>query len=178
MSYEEWKDFPLFHGMRSKKTPEQIKKEGFCSYGTPIDEKKNIVDALKHFGKEKLLTVKGGKGYRVRSLVNEVMYELGKNRLNTWATTSEEAPCAWWAQANPEHISLVLDAAGIKPKEVEKYLKDKFGSNCYNVKLKITSLGTNSNFNTGLNCIPPSLIDIIKECDECMYTGKEHKKKD
>jgi len=172
--------YPTYHGMRSKRTPENIKKEGFCSYGTPIDEKKNIVDALKHFGKEKLLTTsreQGGKSYRVRSIVDEIMYKLGKHRLNTWATTSKEAPCSWWSHANPEHISLVLDAAGVNADEIEEYLKDKFGSNCYNVKLKITSLGTNPNFNTGLNCIPSSLIDLIEECEECKYTGKEHKKR-
>lgn len=178
MAYEEWGDYSLYHGMRSKRTPEDIKKEGFCSYGTPIDERINIIDALKHFGKEKLLTVKGGKGYRVRSIMDEVMRDLGKNRLNTWATTDKEAACEWWAHANPEHITLVLDAAGVEPEEIEKYLKEKFGSNCYNIKLKITSLGTNPNFNTGLNCIPPSLIKKIEECNECRYTGKAHKKKD
>lgn len=170
-------DLPLFHGMRSKKTPDKIKKEGFCSYDSPVDEKRKIIAALKYFGKEKLLTVNSSKGYIIRSILNEMMSLHNRNRLNTWATTDKDAPCEWWSHANPEDISLVLNAAGISEEEIEKYLKDKFGSNCYNVKLKITSRGSNPNFNTGLNCIPPSLIDIIKKCDECKYTGKEHKNK-
>ncbi len=45
----------LFHGRRSKKSIEELKKEGFCAYVSPEDEAKLIIDALKHFGKEKLL---------------------------------------------------------------------------------------------------------------------------
>jgi len=174
--------YPLFHGMRSKKTPEQIKKEGFCAYGSPIDEEKNIVDALKYFGKEKLLHSRKRKGALISLLINEVnpRYQdmpYRTNRRNVWASTNKESACEWWSHANPEHVSMALSYAGIEPEEIEKYIKEKFGSNCYNVELKMTSLGTNPNFNTGLNCIPPSLIKKIEECSECKYTGKEHKKK-
>jgi hypothetical protein len=171
---EEYDQLPLYHGLRSKKTPEQIKKEGFCTFATPIDARKNIIDSLKFFGKEKLLTVKGGKGYRVRGLVEEVNRNLGQNRLNIWATTDKDAGCRWWAHANPEHVSLALDAAGVEPENIDKYLNEKFGRNCYNIKLKIKSMGENFNFNTGLNCIRPNLIESIEECKECKYTRKEH----
>lgn len=105
---EEAKDdvpqYSLFHGMRSKKSADQIKREGFCAYGSPIDERKNIIDALRHFGKEKLLTTEGRKGYRVRSTIREIHEP---ERRIVWATTEEDAPCSWWAHSNPEHISLI-----------------------------------------------------------------------
>jgi len=165
---------PLYHGIRTKKSIEQIKKEGFCKYGTEIDLKKEIMTALRYFGKEKLATVEKGKGYLVQSMLREVF---DRRRRNVWATTDEEAGCEWWAHASPEHISLLLHQIDIEPEEIDKYISERFGKNCYNIKLKMTSLGSNPNFNTGLDCIPPSLIDIIKECDECKYTGKQHKYK-
>ena len=56
---EEDEHLPLFHGMRSKKSAEQIEKEGFCSYGSPEEGKKNVIDALKYFGKDRLLHSQG-----------------------------------------------------------------------------------------------------------------------
>lgn len=169
---EEVPYYPLYHGMRSKKSPEQIKKEGFCAYGTVVDERKNIIDALRYFGKEKLLTTEGRKGDRVRCAIREIK---NPERRVVWATTSEDASCAWWSHSNPEHISLTLSMIDIEPEKINKYLKEKFGSNCYNVKLKMTSRGTSGNFNTGINCIPPYFIDSIEECKQCKFTGKEHK---
>ncbi len=163
---------PLYHSIRTKKTIEQIKKEGFCTFGTGVDMKKEVMLALKHFGKEKLATVERGKGYLVQSMLREIS---GKERRNIWATTSEEAGCMWWAHANPEAISLLLHQIDIEPKEIDKYLSERFGKNCYNIKLKMTSLGSSPNFNTGLDCMPPNLIDTIEECEECKYTGKAHK---
>jgi hypothetical protein len=164
--------YPLYHGMRSKKSADQIKREGFCAYGSPIDEKKNIVDALRYFGKEKLLTTEGRKGDRIRSTIREIQEP---SRRVVWATTSQDAPCAWWAHANPEHTSLPLHQIDIEPEKIDKYLREKFGSNCYNVKLKMIARGQYPNFNTGINCIPPNLIDGIETCKECKFTGKEHK---
>ncbi len=172
MSYEDWEDFPLYHGIRTNKTPEQIKKEGFCSFGTKVDWKKEAISALKYFGKEKLATVRRGKGYLVRSMLEEVK---GKMRGDIWATSDKEAACRWWAHANPESISLLLHQIDIEPDKIDKYLSERYGKNCYNIKLKMTSLGSTTNFSTGLKCIPPNLIDSIEECKECKYTGKEHK---
>jgi hypothetical protein len=166
-------EFPLYHGMRTKKSPEQIKKEGFCSYGTHIDEKKKIIDALKYFGKEKTITSKHRRGGLVKGIINEVSGSFEKFRLNTYATTTPEASCNWWARANPEHISLSLHYLGINDDKIDKYLKEKFGNNCVRVELKMTSKGEESNFNTGLNCIPPNLIKDVKKCKSCDYTGTE-----
>lgn len=165
--------YPLYHGIRSKKTSDQIKKEGFCTFSTKVDMKKEIMLALKYFGKEKLATIEKGKGYFVQNMIREVS---GESRRNIWATTRKEAGCEWWSQANPEAVSLLLYHIDIEPEKIDKYLSERFGNNCYNIKLKITS-EPSSNFNTGLDCMPPNLIDKIEEC-ECKYTGKEHKKKD
>jgi len=175
MPYEDWKEFNLYHGIRTNKTIKQIKKEGYCKYGTKVDIKKEIVLALKYFGKEKLVTTHSGKGDLVRNMIREVSE---KGRRNIWTTTNPEAGCAWWAHASPEHISLLLNYAEIKPEKIDKYLSEKYGKNCYNIKLKMTSLGHNLNFNTGLECIPPNFIDSIEECKKCKYTGKEHKNKE
>jgi hypothetical protein len=164
--------YPLYHGMRSKKSADQIKREGFCAYGSFIDEKKNIVNALIYFGKEKLLTTEGRKGYRVRSAIREIR---DPQRRVVWTTTNKDAPCAWWSHSNPEHISLPLHQIDIDPEKIDKYLSEKFGHDCYNVKLKMTARGQYPNFNTGINCIPPNLIDSIEKCKECKFTGKEHK---
>lgn len=85
---DEVPQYPLFHGMRSKKSADQIKREGFCAYGSSIDEKKNIIDALRYFEKEKLLTTEERKGDRVRSATREIREP---ERRVVWATTSQEA---------------------------------------------------------------------------------------
>lgn len=173
----------LFHGMRSKKSAEQIKKEGFCSYGSPVDEKKAIITALKHFGKEKILHQKSQKGELLRGMINEITEKNSKGRLYTWGTTVDNAPCAWWAIANPEHISLTLHYAGISEQDINKYLSEKYGTNCYRIKLdlKLNELEekylrhTHNNFNTKKRCIlPHEIIEIIK-CKSCNYTGQEIK---
>ena len=163
---------PLYHGIRTKKTEDQIKKEGFCTFATKVDMKREIVLALKYFGKEKLLTVtpSGGRFGRVRRYVEQAE---SKTRRNIWASTDKEAACRWWSQANPEIISWMLHDIEIPPEKIDKYLSERFGSNCYNIKLKITSRGHSADFNTGLDCMPPNLIEKIEEC-ECKYTGKEH----
>lgn len=172
MKDDDVSQYNLYHGMRSKKTQEQIKKEGFCSYGTVVDEKRNIINALRYFGKEKLIATKGRKGDIVRDAIREIS---GEGRRNTRATADKDAPCKWWSSANPEHISLTLHQVGVEPEKIDKYPREKFGNNCYNAKLKITSRGQSANFNTGINCIPPSLIDSIETCKQCKYTGQEHK---
>ena len=169
---EEIQDFKLYHGIRSKQSPEQIKKEGFCAYGTVVDERKNIIDALKYFEKEKFLTTEGRKGDRVRSAIREIK---DPERRVVWATTNKDAACAWWSHSNPEHISLPLHQIDIEPEKIDKYLKEKFGNNCYNIKLKMTSRVESTNFNTGINCIPPNLIENVEKCEQCKFTGKEHK---
>lgn len=173
----------LFHGMRSKKTAEQIKSEGFCSYGSPVDEKKSIINALKYFGKEKLLHQQSQKGTLIRGIIDEITEKYSKGRLSTWATTVKETPCDWWARANPEHISLALGYAGISEKDIAKYLSDKYGKNCYNVELNLplderqkeTLKYNNINFNTGKRCIKPFEIKAVLKCKTCDYTNQSIK---
>lgn len=164
---DEVPQLPLYHGMRTNKTPDQIKKDGICTFESKIDMKKEIVLALKHFGKEKLLTVEGGKGYRVRRYLKQAESEF---RRNIWASTDKDAACDWWAHANPEIISWMLHEIDIEPEKIDKYLSERFGNKCYNVRLKTTSRGQSSDFNTGLDCIPSNLIELIEECEECKYT--------
>lgn len=162
----------LYHGIRTNKTPDQIKRHGFCvTYLTPVDAKKEVLTALRHFGKEKLLTLSGGKGSLIRQ---ELEMMKSAHRRNVWATTEEKSVCEWWANANPEHISQVLQFADINPNDINRYLNEKYGKNCLEIKMKIDTLGTNSNFNTGLSCIPPELIDEVKKCKSCVYTGVAH----
>lgn len=163
--------YPLYHGLRTNKTIEQIKKEGFCTFGTKVDMKKEVMLALKYFGKEKLATVSKGKGYYAQSMLRDVS---SKYRRTIWATNDKEAACRWWAHANPESISLLLQQIDIPPEKVDKYLSERFGKNCYNIKLKMTSYPS-PNFNTRLECVSPNLIDSIEECKDCKYTGKERK---
>jgi len=168
----------LFHGMRSKKSAEQLKKEGFCSYGSPVDEKKAIVNALKYFNKEKVLHQQSTKGELVRSMINEITEKQSKGRLSTWATSVEKATCDWWSRANPEHISLVLGHVGIDEKHIDEYLNEVYGKNCYSVELnlKLTELQqkilrhTFTNFNTNKRCILPSEIKEVRKCKSCDYS--------
>jgi len=169
---DEVPQLPLYHGIRTNKTSDQIKKEGFCTFGSEIDMKKEVILALKYFGKEKLSTIEKGKGYFVQSMLREVS---DKFRRTIWASTNKNSACEWWARANPESISLLLSHIGIEPEKIDKYLSVRFGKNCYNIKLKMTSRGESANFNTGLECIPPNLIDSIEKCEDCKYTGETKK---
>ena len=162
--------YPLFHGMRSKKSEEEILRNGFCAYKSPVDESREIRLALKFFGKENLLSSHSSRGYRIRMLMNEM--RLSKRRLNAYASTNIDATCNWWARANPEHVSLALNFAGIPDNVIDRYLKDRFGENCYTVELKLTSKESNPNFNLGMNCIPPNLIRTVKKCRSCDYSGQ------
>jgi hypothetical protein len=170
--------------MRSKKSADQIKKEGFCAYGSPVDEKKAIMDALKYFGKEKILHQQSTKGELVRSQINEITEKSGKGRLVVWGTTASAAACDWWARANPEHISLTLQHAGVDETDIARYLDEHYGTNCYQVELelKLTEtqkkqlrLGSPLNFNTGKRCISPNEIKDVKKCKTCKFTSQVEK---
>ena len=171
----------LFHGRRSNKSIEELKKEGFCAYGSPEDETKSIIDALKQFGKEKLLKKRDTAGWLIQNQLEQISEKQRKGRLSTYATTTEEAPCKWWARANPEHISLVLNAAGVKEEEIDKYLKEKYGKNCYIIELDLALTKEQEeelefrylDYNTGKNCISPEEIKEIRKCKSCNYSNKQ-----
>lgn len=171
----------LFHGRRSDKSAEELKKEGFCAYGSPEDETNSIIDALKHFGKEKLLKKRDTAGWLIQNQLEQISEKQRKGRLSTYATTVEDAPCKWWARANPEHISLVLDVAGVKDKDIDKYLKEKYGKNCYTIELDLALTKEQEeelefrylDYNTGKRCILPSEIKEIRKCKNCNYSNRQ-----
>lgn len=161
--------------MRSFKSPEQIKKEGFCAYDPKSDLSKDIIDALKHFKKESILK-ENEYDIHAETIRMNIRTIKDPSRKVVWTTTYEDRPCSWWAHANPEHISESLKHAGVDPIEIDRYLKEKYGNRCYNVKLKMTGKYEGKNISTEFNCIPPELIDSVIECDSCKYTGKYHGK--
>ena len=167
--------YSLYHGMRSKKSPEQIRREGFCAYDPNADLSKDIIDALRHFKKENILR-EDESNIDAETIRTNIRTIRDPFRKATWATTYSDRPCGWWAHANPEHISESLSHAGISPTEIDKYLREKYGDRCYNVKLKLTKEYQWKNANTEINCIPPELIDSVEECKDCRYTGKYHGK--
>ena len=152
------KQYNLYHGMRSKKSAEQIKREGFCAYNTNIDIKRNVINSLKFFGKEQVLSSSGRTGQLVRFHLHK---DSPLNRRNIWATTRKDIATDY-ALTSPEHVSMILQNVGIPKENIVRYLREKQGSNCHVIKLKLTSLGPNINFNTGLNCVSPHFIDSIE----------------
>lgn len=171
----------LFHGRRSNKSIEELKKEGFCAYGSPEDETRLIIGALRHFGKEKLLKKRDATGILIQNQLEQISEKQRKGRLSAYATTAEEAPCNWWARANPEHISLILNSAGVDDKEIDKYLKEKYGKNCYNIELDLALTKEQEeelefryiDYNTGKRCISPAEIKEIRKCKSCNYSNKQ-----
>lgn len=163
---------PLYHGIRTNKTADQITRDGLCvTYRTSVDAKIEVINALRYFGKEKLLTSSGGKGSLIRNELNAMK---SPHRRNIWATTEKDSVCEWWANANPEHISQVLQFADVDTRDINKYLNENYGKNCLEIELKMNTLGSNPNFNTGLSCISPDMIASIRKCKSCIYTGASH----
>lgn len=160
--------YPLFHGMRSRKTAEQIKREGFCSY-TENNESEAILRALKAFGKE-VNHIKGYDGDLIRMNIETVN---DPHRKVTWASADRTAACGWWAHANPEHISDSLFHAGVEPEQINEYLNENYGNKCYAAKLKkyveMSPANPPPNVSIDMNCIPPEMIDKVKECGFCDY---------
>ncbi len=160
--------YPLYHGMRSHKTSEQIKKEGFCAYGE--DEKQNIIKALKFFGKEDAINQKGYDGDLIRMNLETVDRP---HRKVVWTSADRTAACGWWAHANPEHVSDSLIHAGVSPEQVNEYLAKEYGKNCYIVKLKeyvgFSPANPPPNVSLNTNCVSPEMIDNVKQCGFCDY---------
>ena len=154
--------------MRSNKTSEQIKKDGFCSY-TENNEAESILKALRTFGKDPT-NIKGYDGDLIRMNINTIN---DPNRKVTWASADRTSACRWWAHANPEHISDSMYHAGIDPRQINEYLNNHYGKKCYVIKLKkrveMSPANPPPNVNIGLNCIPPDMIDKVSECGFCNY---------
>jgi len=160
--------YPLYHGMRSKKTADQIKKEGFCSYNEN-NEAETILRALKVFNKNPD-NIKGYDGDLIRMNIETVNTP---HRKVTWASADKTAACGWWAHANPEHISDSLFHAGVEPRQINDYLNKQYGNKCYSVKLRkhveMSPANPPPNVNIGLNCIPPEMIEEVRKCGFCDF---------
>jgi len=153
-------DLNLYHGRRTKESVEDITKRGFCTL-LPVNYKKSIIDALKYFGKEKIITTSGMRGDYIRQLISEVS---NPDRASIYASTDSNSSCLW-ANRNPEHISLALEGAGISQENIDKYLIEKFGT-CKIIEL-IDTYPKNINLNLLKRCIKPEEIKKVEKCDRC-----------
>jgi len=155
------KKLPLYHGVRTK-NPEKIKDKGICyRFETRIDAKKAIEDALKHFGKEKLMRSEGYKGDLIRSFVRSV--ESPERRVIYLSSCdNEEIPC-FWADQNPEFVSHVLEIAGVNRDDAKKYLSEKYGDP-HIIEMNETYPVEDRNINSHQRCITPDEIKKIKRC--------------
>jgi len=161
--------YPLFHGMRSRRTAEQIKREGFCSYNEP-NEAQAILRALNFFGKRVEDLPEGFSKDTIKMNIETVDTP---RRKATYASADRTAACGWWAHANPEHISESLYRADVDPRYINKYLNRQYGDKCYVVKLKkyveMSPVNPPPNVSIEQNCIPPEMIDDVRECGFCNY---------
>jgi hypothetical protein len=161
-------NYPLYHGMRSHKSAEEIKKEGFCAYGD--NEKENILKALKFFNKLYTINQKGYDSDLIRMNLETVDRP---HRKVAWASADRTAACGWWANANPEHISDSMLHAGVDPKQINTYLNKEYGKNCYIVKLKqrveFSPSNPPPNVSLNKNCIIPKMIEDVRQCGFCNY---------
>ena len=112
-------DLPLYHGVRTK-NPERIRKEGICTFRTLIDTRREIIIALKYFGKHKLLYTVGGRGELIRGQLIEMQDPARRTIYLT--SMGKEAACSW-ATRNPEFVSLTLSNIDISNEEIYRYLR-------------------------------------------------------
>lgn len=152
-------ELPLYHGVRTK-NPERIRREGICSFRTLIDTRREIIIALKYFGKQKLLYTAGSRGELIRALITEMQ---DPTRRTIYLTSmGEEAACSW-ATRNPEFVSLTLSNVGISNKDIYRYLTDRYGEP-YVIKLKETYPVKETNICSYQRCLLPGEIESVESC--------------
>lgn len=160
--------YALYHGVRSHKTADQIKNEGFCAYGE--NEKQNIIEALKFFGKQDSINQKGYDGDLIRMNLETIDKP---HRKVAYASADRTAACGWWAHANPEHISDSLLHAGVDPEKINEYLNRIYGKDCYAIKLKqrieFSPANPPPNVSLNKNCVHPEMIEDVRHCGFCDY---------
>lgn len=152
-------NLPLYHGVRTK-NPERIRKEGICSFRTLIDTRREIIIALKHFGKYKLLYTAGGRGDLIRAHIRKMQ---DPTRRTIYLTSvGKEAACSW-ATRNPEFVSLTLSNVDISNEDIFRYLTDRYGEP-YIIKLKETYPIKETNICSYQRCLLPEEIESIERC--------------
>jgi len=159
---------PLYHGFRSKLSPEEIRKHGVSTLTNPLDARKEIVYALRFFGKEYLLRSSSQAGQTVRGFIEEMSRS---ERRSVWVSTFGDRACNW-SMRNPEFLSLALRFAGVNDKDIFSYLDRRFGHR-YSIKLKLTWPVQTTNSNTGTSFIPGEFIESVSNCDNVPYPARE-----
>lgn len=148
-----------YHGFRSKKSIDDIQKSGVGYYHRSMNEaKKDIDEALDHFGKEHPDEEYGYIGG----------LEGSGSRWNIWVSLYEDAPDSW-AKMSPEIVSVNLEFNEIPVNDIMKYNSAKYGRPVV-VKtimdVSASSIFSNpSNINTGRNTISPNQILEIREVE-------------
>lgn len=158
---EKPKQLQLWHGTRRRETPEEVKAKGICTFKSEVEGRLQIIQALRHFGKEKLLTTTGTTGQHLQSLMAEIS---SRRRRVIWATTLEDRVCGWSAR-NPEIVLLALSAAQVPSSDIAKYLRGKYGR-CYKIKLRHTVPINYPNIPLNSMCLKPEDIESVEECGE------------
>lgn len=157
--------FPLYHGVRTNKSEDEIKKHGLCYPQKSLHE--DIVKALNYFNKyDTAMKLEGWEGLLVRHTIEKIDDE---HRKAIWVTADKLAPCRWWAHANPEPISEVLYRVGVSKKDINEYLNKNYGKNCYSIKLKKHINVLVPDYRLNEKCITSDMINSVHKCGYCNY---------
>lgn len=170
----------IWHGTRRKEDKETIKKKGFCTWGSSVDALHDVIEALDHFGKlDKIKDVfvqnqikhicrfdREGEGLYVDVENKESQKETFKFVPEKIKKSVAPRTCSY-ANNNPEIISATLAYAGVKPEDIKRYLREKYGKP-YAIKLKgkIKTAFPILNQGTGCLCFEPEDIEEVYECPE------------
>ena len=151
------RNLPLYHGVRSS-SKEKIKNEGLSSFtlDCAINE---IYISLKYFRFDELEEDHSYAKRQIELMINDLKLQ---RRLTIWATTHEGEAC-WWAENNPEFITVILEDIDIPKDKIYSYLEERFGKP-YSIKLVYTYPRNDNDVSTKLTYIPPEDIIWIKEC--------------
>jgi len=151
-------DVVLYHGFRSKLSPEEIKERGVCTFKTSEEAVKVLEEALSYFGK------------RWTEKTRQFAYEISRpERRVIWTTIYEDAACGW-ARVNPEIVYLTLYWAGVKEDDIFDYLRRRFGRPYYvetNIHPTLRRIyGLPTDISLGRTCILPEEIVEVYPCPE------------
>lgn len=138
---------PLYHGTRQKLSAEEIKEKGIVTYKSGSQAEKEVLKALKYFGKENYARFPN-KGAIVQSILNEAR---ATRRPFFSCTPWEEATSSWSSRA-PELVCLALDGAGVSKKDTKKYLDETYGKR-YKLKVNLKGSPTLASINHNYNDI-------------------------
>jgi len=131
-------DVPLFHARRSFLSPEVIAKEGVGTYADEAQVDKEIRSALRHFGKEHLVSPKSGSKlsrYIEREKREFPQFHYGSEARRQIYLTTQPEECFMWASGFPSVVRDTLVRAGVPGRKIKQYLDEKYGRR---VRLKLS----------------------------------------